>query len=103
VTVDFTHRETTEDLDTGRPTTVTVPIPGRARRIRGDAKRYEALQLRQTEAPMLLWRPEVYGQEPDPSPGDTCSFGGQQWTAKDVDPWAPDGQLVHARIIVVGA
>ena len=103
MTLDFTHNQSVENLATGRPTITPVTIPGSARNLRGEPADYEALQLRQSQARTLLWTPAVYGQSPDPSPGDTCRFSGKQWTAKSVNPWAPDGVLAHARIIVVGA
>lgn len=99
--VNFTRTVQTTDSATGRVTSSPTTIPGSAIQTRGNPKRYEALQLRETEAPTLLWTPAVYGQQPDPAPGDLVEWRSRTWTVKDVDAVAPDGVLIVARIIIV--
>lgn len=75
-------------------------VTGRAMRVAGDPTRYEALGLVQSEAPTLVFVPDVVGQLPPP--GATLRFGESLFTVRDVDPVAPDGVALWARLIVVG-
>jgi hypothetical protein len=100
----FTRQQTAIDPATRRQTVTPVTIPGQGVFVRGDPKRYERLQLRQGEARTIKWAPDVYGQTPDPAPGDRCAFSDKSWDVRDVDPINPDGvALVFASIVVVGA
>jgi hypothetical protein len=76
----------------------TSTVTGSALRVKGDPKRYEALNLVESEAPTLLFTPTTYGQLP--SLEATVTFGGTVYRVRDVDPLAPDGTAILARIVV---
>lgn len=100
----FTRKQRKVDPTTGRPVTTTVTIPGKGVVLSGDPKRFEVLQLRQGEAQAIKWAPLVYGQTPDPAPGDVTTFDGKTWTVRDVQAINPDAKaLVFATIIVAGS
>lgn len=76
----------------------TLTIRGEAVRVRGLPETYRALSLIESEAPTLLFTPEEYGERP--KPGDTVVWEAQTWTVRDVNPTAPDGVMILARIII---
>ena len=78
------------------PTTSTVV--GVAMRTRGNPHRYAALGLVESKAPTLLFVPATYGETPEP--GDTISWEGETYTARDVQPVAPDGVTILAKVII---
>ncbi len=86
----------TDDTSTVAETTIT----GSAIQVRGDPRRYTALGLVLSEMPTLFFSPTTYGSTP--APGDTVTWptGGSTWTVKDVDPIAPDGVLIAARVVI---
>jgi hypothetical protein len=79
------------------PTTVTVA--GVALRVKGDPQRYRDLGLTESAAPTLLFVPATYGETPPL--GATGVFGGETYTVRDVNPLAPDGTAVLAKVVVV--
>jgi hypothetical protein len=89
-----THAPTTGTFTT--PTTSTVT--GSAVRVRGDAQRYTELQLVEAEAPTLLFAPDTYGDLPELE--SVVTWGGVDYTVRDINPVAPDGNAILARIIV---
>lgn len=83
----------------GAPTLVT--ITGSAIQVRGRRDTYRALELIQSRAPSLLFAPTTYGQLPQP--GDVVTWpavGGSQYTVRDVEPIAPDGVAIMARVVI---
>lgn len=81
----------------GTPTTTT--ITGSAIRVRGLPETYQKLGLIDSQSPTLFFTPTNYGDTP--APGDTVVFGGVTFTVHDVNPIAPDGVTIAARVVVV--
>jgi hypothetical protein len=73
-------------------------VAGVAIRDKGDPKRYEALKLTQTEAVTLLFAPSTYGQMPELNAVGV--FAGVTYRVRDVEPVAPDGNVIIASIVV---
>jgi len=100
----FTRRTQTQDLTTGLTTAVVTAIDGDAIQVRGDPRRYQALGLVLDTMPTLLFSPTIYGLRANGSefvqPGDRVSWANKDYTVKDVDPVAPDGVVIIARIVV---
>lgn len=96
--VTFTRDSRTFNATTQRPTTTTTTIVGSAIRVQGDARRYEALGLRETEAPTLLFVPNTYGDTV--KPGDRVTWESKEWTVAEVFPLAPDGVTILQKVII---
>lgn len=95
----------TYDAATDTYTTPTnTTVSGSAIGVRGKPDRYKALGLALEKMPTLFFTPSDYGLQAYTSdfvqPGDTCVWNGTTFTVKDVDPIAPDGVVIAARIIV---
>lgn len=73
-------------------------VTGYAIRVKGDPETYRSLGLVEHEAPTLLFAPDTYGELP--ALGATVAFGGETYTVEDVDPVAPDGTAIIARVVV---
>lgn len=88
----------TQDAATGLYTGgVVSTVTGAAIRTQGDPLRYRELGLIETEAPTFLFAPDTYG---DLVPlGAQMTFGGQTFTARDVEPIAPDGTAILCRVV----
>lgn len=82
----------------------TSTITGSAIQVRGDSARYRDLGLVLSTMPTLLVTPSAYPLKANTDefvlPGDTVEWNDQTLTVKDVDPVAPDGYVIVARIIV---
>lgn len=78
------------------PTTSTVT--GSAIKVSGRPKKYEALGLRESEAPTLLFAPTTYGQLP--ALGASVAWGSATYTVRDVDSVAIDGTAIIAYVVV---
>lgn len=89
-----THNPLTETFTTSG----TTSVAGRAIKTRSNPRQYEALKLVQTEALTLFFVPTTYGDMP--TPGMQCTWAGQTHTVRDVDPVAPDGTVIAARVVV---
>ena len=98
--ITFTRRTRTYTATTDTATLVESTMTGSAIQVRGDPKRYQAAGLVLSEMPTLFFSPETYGDTPEP--GDTVVWpeGGSTWTVRDVDPIAPDGVTIAARVII---
>jgi len=96
VTFTRTTRTYTPTTDTSTITSTTVA--GSAIRIPGDPKVYEALKLVEWDAPTLLFAPTTYDEVPEP--GDTLSWDSNTYTVRAVQPIAPDGNNLLARVVV---
>lgn len=73
-------------------------VSGYAIRVKGDPETYQSLGLVEHEAPTLLFAPTTYGDLP--ALGATVAWGGEAYTVKNVDPLAPDGTAIIARVVV---
>jgi hypothetical protein len=84
------------------PTSST--ITGSAIQVRGKPDRYRDLNLSLATDLTLFFTPTTYPLAANGSefvlPGDTVSWASKTYTVKDVDPIAPDGFVIAARIIV---
>lgn len=76
----------------------TSTVTGYASRVRGDVERYQALNLIEAEAPTLEFAPDTYGDLP--ALNSSVSWGGVSYFVRDIDPVAPDGSVISARVIV---
>ena len=89
-----THDPTTGNYTSGSTSTVV----GVASRIPGDAERYRALELIESESPTLQFTPDTYGETP--ALNSSCSWSGVTHYVRDIVPWAPDGSTVSCRVVV---
>jgi hypothetical protein len=100
----FTRTVNVEDTATGLVTPSVSTIAGSAIRVKGNPDKYQALGLVQSQAPSLFFTPNNYGD--CPGPGDTVLWRDpvtQQlatYAVKDVDPIAPDGFVIAARVVI---
>lgn len=86
-----------ETTDTPGTPTVTT-IPGSAVQVRGSPNTYLRLTLIESSNPTLFFTPSTYGDLP--KMGDTVTWAGAPCTVADVNPVAPDGVVIAARIVV---
>lgn len=77
---------------------VTSSVTGSAIKVSGRPKKYEALGLKESEAPTLLFAPTTYGSLP--ALGASVTFGGTTYTVRDVDSVAIDGTAIIAYVVV---
>lgn len=99
MSVTFSRTTQTYTPTTGTMTSATTTVVGNAVRVRGDAEVYKSLGLIQSEAPTLFFTPTTYGQ--CPQPGDTVNWSSTTYTVRDVNPIAPDGTVIAARVVIV--
>jgi hypothetical protein len=85
----------------------TTTITGNAISVRGNPQRYRDLSLNIQTMPCLFFSPTTYELKAGTSefvmPGDTTEWNGVTYTVRDVDPIAPDGYVIAARIVVEAA
>ena len=85
-------------------TPVVTTITGSAIQVRGDPIKYQALSLIESEAPTLLFTPDLYTlrsfTDDFVKPGDVTTWNGKPFTVRDVSAVAPDGIVIVSRIIV---
>lgn len=100
-------RQSPGTLDPSTGTWTTPPattITGSAIQVRGNPQRYAALELILSTMPTLLFTPTSYGLRAFTAefvmPGDTVVWNGVTFTVRDIDPVAPDGFVIVARIVV---
>ena len=100
--VTFTRTAATYDATGGGVAPVETTITGNAfrttPRTRLDLMRYESLGLVQSDAPTLLFAPTTYGETP--APGDVVTWNSIDYTVRSVDPVAPDGVTIIARVVI---
>ncbi len=105
VAVVFTREKpgTFDPLTETHSTPTSSSIACKAVQIDGDPDRYEALGLSLITMPTLLVIPNAVGLAANTDafvrPGDTV-WNNVTMTVKDVDPVAPSGSVVSARIVV---
>jgi hypothetical protein len=79
-------------------TPTTTRVAGVAIRVRGNPQTYQALELIQSEAPTLLFAPTTYGETP--ALGMTVTWDSVVYTVRAVEPVAPSGDTIIARVVV---
>jgi len=94
----FTRETVTETRSDATISVSESTIVGVAVRTTGNAIKYRELGLIESEAPTLLFVPDTYGETPQP--GDTVIWNSLEYTAADVDPLAPDGVTIEAKVII---
>lgn len=99
----FTRTTNVEDAAGVLTPTVTT-ISGAAFARRGKPGTYRALGLIPSAAPMLFFTPTTYLLRAFTTefvmPGDVTTWAGEDYTVLDVDPFAPDGYVIHAYIVI---
>lgn len=102
--VTFTRRAQSYTDATDVTTEAVTTITGNAIQVRGDPRRYKALNLVLTTMPTLFFSPTTYtaraGTDEFIQPGDTVVWATKTYTVKDVDPIAPDGVVIAARVVI---
>lgn len=103
--ITFTRRTSSGyDGSTDQSVVVETTITGNAIQVRGDPRRYKALGFVLSTMPTLFFTPTEYGLEANGSdfvqPSDTVVWGSRTYTVRDVDPIAPDGVVIAARIVI---
>lgn len=86
--------------DAGSPVTFTLgntTVSGHAIRVGGNSSRYQALGLNLHEDPTLFFTPSTYGELPEA--GFVASWNNRTFTVRDVQPIAPDGAAIAARVV----
>ena len=96
--VTFSKETRVHDPLTGHSTVSTTTVEGFAIRVVGRSKTYEALKLVESQAPTLLFAATTFGEIPDV--GMTVPWGGETFTVADVNPVAPDGNSIIARVVI---
>lgn len=100
----FLRRSQLFDESTGLSTETITTCDGSAVRVRGTPATYAALGLSERQAPTLLFTPDAYPLRADSDefvrPGDEVEWVGATYVVRDVDPVAPDGFVIVARIVV---
>lgn len=102
--VTFTRRTQTYNEATARTSETVTTIAGTAAQVSGLPERYAALGLVLATMPTLLFRPTATGLRANTAdfvqPGDQVTWAGRTYVVKDVDPTAPDGFVLTARIVI---
>jgi hypothetical protein len=102
--ITFTRTRQAVDEATGQVTPTVTTVTGAAIQVRGIPQRYAALGLTLATMPTLFFTPTDYnlaaGSDQFVLPGDVTTWAGQVAVARDVDPIAPDGVVIAARIVV---
>jgi hypothetical protein len=103
--ITFSRVTQLEDEATGAVTPTVTTVTGSAIQVRSDPERLKALGLTLTIAITLLFTPTTYGLRAQTAdfvqPLDTVEWNGQTYTVKDVEPVAPDGIVIVARVVVI--
>lgn len=98
VTFSYTTAGTYDPLTDTTSGAEAATVTGSAIESKSSPIRYQALGLVQSEAPTLFFVPDTYGEIPPL--GATVTWGGIDYTVKDVDPLAPAGVAIAASIVV---
>ena len=86
------------DAEADTYTTTVSTLTGLCTQTPGRPKRYAELGLVESDAPTLFFVPDTYGDVPEP--GDFVEWVNENYTVRDVEPVAPDGVVICARLIV---
>jgi hypothetical protein len=98
--ITFTRTQQVENQVTGHVTPVVSSVTGSAIQVRPSLQRYKALNLALATTPTLFFTPMTYGEVPQP--GDAVTWAGKPYVVRDVDPIAPDGVVIAARVAIEG-
>ena len=96
----FTRRTNTTNPEDGSHTVAESTVTGSAMRVKGDPHTYTALGLSLTENPTLFFVPDTYGDVPEPGDEVTWPTSGTVYHVADVNPIAPDGVVIAARVVI---
>lgn len=96
--VTFTGITRTTDASAGTSSVTSTTVPGFAIQTKGDPRRYERLNLIESEAPTLLFVATDYGDSI--SPGMKVTWNGTAWIVRDVQPTAPDGTVILSKVVI---
>lgn len=98
--ITFTRRTRDYDPATDTSQVTETTITGSALQVRGDPRRYKALNLNLSTMPTLFFTPTNYGDQVQP--GDTTTWANKTYTVRDVEDIAPDGVVIASRIVIGG-
>ena len=96
----FTRKANTYNPETGVLTVSESTISGSAVQVKSDPRRFDALGLSLLENLTLLFTPTTYGETPQPGDEVTWPASGTVYKVADVDPTAPDGKTILARVVI---
>ena len=96
----FTRKANTYNPETGVLTVSESTITGSAVQVESDPRRFDALGLSLLENLTLLFTPTTYGETPQPGDEVTWPASGTVYKVADVDPIAPDGVTILARVVI---
>ncbi len=88
----------TYNAATDTQTTSNSTVTGAAIQVKGNPSQYERLKLTEFSPATLLFAPDTLGDTPPL--GATVPWGGSTQTVKSVDPLAPDGSTILARVVI---
>jgi hypothetical protein len=103
--ITFTDITQVHTPSTGSVSPVETTVTGVALQVKGNPNTYNALTLIESAAPTLLFVPDEYGALPEV--GATCEWGVDRdnepitYSVRNVDPFAPDGVAIYAKIVIV--
>lgn len=80
-------------------TATSSSMTGTMTRVQSDPKHLESLGLTEAEAVTFDWVPDTYGDTP--ALLATYTISSTKYTIRDVNPWAPDGNTITARVVGV--
>lgn len=95
----FVRSTVSYDPTTGHQTAVSTSVAGAAIRVRssrGELAQFAAGSAAFQETATLFWTPDAYGDRP--RPGDVVTWEETEWAVVFVDPIAPDGVTIAARV-----
>lgn len=102
--ITFTRTALAVDPATEVAVETVTTITGSAIQVAGDPRRYAADGLTLSTMPTLFFTPTTYAlrafTDEFVKPGDTVVWQSVQYVVRAVDPIAPDGFVIVARIIV---
>lgn len=73
-------------------------VVGLAISVKGNRERYRELELVEDRALTLLFRPTTFGEKPPL--GSCVTWAGEEYNVNAVEPVAPDGNSIIARVVV---
>lgn len=96
--VTFTRTANDYAPTTGVSVITETTVEGYAIRDKGNPLTYQALGLRQSEAPTLFFVPTTQGELP--APGDAVTWRSLVFTVRDVLAIEPDGDPIAAYVVI---
>lgn len=97
--VSFTRTVQVIDPTTEQPSAPSVTtVTGAALQVHGDPQQYERMKLTEKKPLTLLFAPDTYGTLP--SLGSELAYQGDGYVVRSVDPVAPDGVAIIAKVVL---